>query len=203
MPENGSCYTVGHSTHAAETFLELLEKHGIEVVVDVRSAPYSRMAPQFNREPLMHLLKQEGRKYIYLGDLLGARHEEPALLFDDGLVDFEAVRQTESFQEGIERVRNGLAKGYAIALMCSEKEPFDCHRFVLVARELSLRGVEVTHILPEGTVTQEALEERLFAKYKRQRHNLLTSEEEALAEVYRLRNRDIAYNAHTKEGDAL
>ncbi len=203
MAEYGGCYTVGHSTHSIEDFVALLQRYGIDAVVDVRSSPYSRMAPQFNRESLMHQLKREECRYIYLGNMLGARYDDEKLLFSDGLVDFEAVRRTERFQEGVVRVRNGLAKGYTIALMCSEKEPFDCHRFVLVARELSLQGVEVTHILPEITLSQKELEERLFSKYKRSRYNLLTSEDEALAEVYRLRNRDIAYNAFTKEGDEL
>ena len=195
------CYTVGHSTHPMETFIEMLDAHHVDVVVDVRSLPYSRMAPQYNREQLRYALKDSGKKYIDLGEHLGARYDDPELLFEDGIVDFEAVRATERFREGVERVLDGLRKGYGIALMCSEKEPFDCHRFVLVSRALSLEGVEMRHIVPEGIVTQNALEERLFDKYRLPRHNLLESEEAMLAKVYRLRNRDIAYNARTGTGD--
>ncbi len=202
---NGSrrCFTIGHSIHPMPLFIDLLERHGVDVVVDVRSVPFSRMASHFNRGQIEFFLKEAGKKYIYLGDRLGARHETPDMLFEDGRVDFERVAESASFEEGIQRVMKGIEKGYTIALMCSEKEPFDCHRFVLVSRALSRHGVDVTHILPESTVSQNALEERLFEKYKLPRHNLLMDEEAMLAEVYRLRNRDIAYNAFTKEGDEI
>ena len=184
-------------------FINLLEQHGVDVVVDVRSIPFSRMAPHFNQGQIEFFLKETGKKYIYLGDRLGARHETPEMLFEDGCVDFERVAASGLFKDGIQRVMKGIEKGYVIALMCSEKEPFDCHRFVLVSRSLSRLGVDVAHILPEGTFSQKALEERLFEKYKLPRHNLLMDEEAMLAEVYRLRNRDIAYNAFTKEGDEI
>ena len=95
----------------------------------------------------------------------------------------------------------GMGKGYRIALMCSEKDPFDCHRFVLVSRALAERGVTVEHILPDGLVTQKALEDRLLEHYGLPPGDLFHSRDENLATAYRLRNRDIAYNAHTKEGD--
>ncbi len=197
------CFTIGHSTHTMSCFIDLLEQNGVDVVVDVRSTPFSRIAPHFNRGQIEFFLKDAGKKYIYLGDRLGARYEAPEMLFEDGCVDFERVAAGTLFKEGIQRVVKGIEKGYTIALMCSEKEPFDCHRFVLVSRSLSRLGVDVTHILPEGTLSQEALEERLFEKYKLPRHNLLMSEEEMIAEAYRLRNRNIAYNAFTKEGDEI
>jgi len=196
------CFTIGHSTHAMPAFIGLLERHGVDVVVDVRSVPFSRMAPHFNRGQIEFFLKDRGKKYIYLGDRLGARHETPELLFADGCVDFEKVAASAAFEEGICRVVKGIEKGYGVALMCSEKEPFDCHRFVLVSRALSRRGIDVEHILPDGSVSQKDLEERLFEKYRLPRHNLLMDEAQMLSEVYRLRNRDIAYNALTKTGDA-
>lgn len=201
MSDRLQCRTIGHSTHTIERFIDLLKQNGVDCIVDVRSSPYSRFADQFNREMLQAALKLSGIAYLYMGDALGARYEEPELLFEDGKVDFEAVRRTQTFREGLQRLLDGMEKGYAIALMCSEKEPFDCHRFVLVSKALTDRGVSVSHILPDKTVDHHELEERLFVKYKIQRHDLFNSEKENLEKVYRLRNKDIAYNAVTKEGD--
>lgn len=198
---NMTCHTVGHSTHSIDVFIALLQSNGINCIVDVRSSPYSRFADQFNRESLSAILKQNDILYLYMGESLGARYEEKELLFPDGKVDFEAVKKTPMFQDGLQRLLDGMEKGYAIALMCSEKEPFDCHRFVLVSKALTDRGVSVSHILPDKTVDHHELEERLFVKYKIQRHDLFNSEKENLEKVYRLRNKDIAYNAVTKEGD--
>ena len=203
MADGRVCYTIGHSTHDIETFLGLLESHRIDALVDVRSVPYSRFASHFNKEPLTHLLKAAGVAYLYFGDSLGARYDAPSLLHENGCVDFSKVMRTQTFIRAIVRIENGLAQGRRIALMCSEKEPFDCHRFALVGRALNRRGVEIRHIVPEGLVSQRDLEERLFEKYKLARHNLLQSEEEALEEAYLRRNLDIGYNAITKEGDEI
>jgi uncharacterized protein (DUF488 family) len=195
------CFTVGHSTHDVTMFIDLLRKHDINCIIDVRSSPYSRYANQYNKEVLNHSLKEANIVYLFLGDQLGARYEDKNLLFDDGKVDFKKVAASPTFQEGIQRVKNGMIKGYNIALMCSEKEPFDCHRFALVSKSLVAEGIEVNHITPDSIFTQNDLEERLFKKYKLSRYELFSSPEENLEAAYRLRNQDIAYNAITKEGD--
>lgn len=203
MSDKRHCHTIGHSLHSIDYFLELLDRHDIEVVVDVRSMPFSRMAPQYNEEPFSVFLNRHGKRYMNFGHMLGARYTQPELLFEDGRVDFEKVRASDLFRKGIERILDGIDKGYGIALMCSEKEPFDCHRFVLVSRALTLECVEVSHIVPEGIVTQKELEARLFEKYKLPRETLFESREEMLARAYEWRNRDIAYNALTGTGDDL
>lgn len=195
------CHTIGHSVYPIDEFIALLRKNGINCIVDVRSSPYSRFASQYNREILNDELKKAGILYLFMGDSLGARYEDPSLLHEDGKVDFDRVRSTETFKTGIGRVIDGLQKGFSISLMCSEKEPFDCHRFVLVSKALQDAGVEVWHITPDDLIPNGELEERLFKKYKLSRHDLFGSEEENVAEVYRRRNLDIAYNAKTKEGD--
>ena len=63
-------FTVGHSTHSIQDFMKLLKSRGITAIADVRSAPYSRFQPQFNREVLTKSLKDSGIEYVFLGDLI-------------------------------------------------------------------------------------------------------------------------------------
>jgi len=176
--------------------------------VDVRSAPYSRRNPRFNRETIKRFLSSCGITYVFMGDLLGARYSGTALFFEGTrMVDFSKVRATGSFKRGIDRLCDGIAGGHRIALMCAEKDPFDCHRFVLVSPALAQRGIEVTHILADGSLVPNAvLEDRLLEKYSIRYHQKPLFEtprtrEQALAVAYERRNRDIGY-VH-EEGPAL
>jgi len=141
-------YTIGHSTHTIEAFVKLLRQHAVEAVADVRSSPFSRHSPQFNRDALEHELRLYGIKYVFLGQELGARPADPSC-YDGGRVSFERLARTERFQTGLERVLRGSEK-YRIALMCAEKEPLECHRTILVARSLVAQGASVQHILADG-----------------------------------------------------
>lgn len=194
-------YSIGYSDYSFDKFLVLLNKFTIDRIIDVRSAPYSKRTPQFNRELLKVDLKERDIEYVYLGDKVGGRCSDPKVLFEDGQVDFEKVRETEVFKQGLEEII-ALAQGKGcVALMCAEKDPFNCHRFVLISRALSLHGAEVRHILEDGSyVSNEELEERLLKKYKcdYSQINLFErsmTKEDALAQAYRLRNKDIGYNS--------
>lgn len=127
-------FTIGHSTHPIEEFIALLRCHDITAVCDVRSAPYSRFNPQFRREALAASLKDADIAYVYLGRELGARIEDPALL-EDGRVSFAKVARSDLFCAGMERVREGM-RAYRVALMCAERDPIQCHRMILVTRNL-------------------------------------------------------------------
>ena len=98
--------TVGHSTHPLAVFLDLLRQHGVTALADVRSSPYSRMNPQYNRESLAAALKDEGIKYVFLGKELGARSDDPAC-YQNGRVQYQRLAQTSLFKSGIERVLQG------------------------------------------------------------------------------------------------
>ncbi len=193
-------YTVGHSDHEIGYFVELLKKHNIGTIADVRSMPRSKFAPQYNKEALKQYLEQNEISYIYLGDLLGARHEDRGLLFSGGKVDFKKVQQTKFFQDGIVRLNEEAEKGANISLMCSEKEAFDCHRFGLVGEYLTKNSVEVNHIYPDKVVSQKDLEVKMLKKYKkrlpgRDLFYLDVTEESQLKWAYKLRNKDIAFRA--------
>ena len=200
--------TIGHSVYEMSDFIALLQDNNIDTIVDVRSIPYSKFASQYNRESLKYYLKQSNIYYIFMGDLLGARYEDKSLLFDDGKVNFKKVQETKFFQDGINRLEKGVSKGYNIALMCSEKEAFDCHRFALISEFLSKIGFTIKHIYPDKVLTQADLEERLLKKYSKKLpqadlFNPQVTEELRLKKAYELRNKDIAYNAFTKEGDEI
>ena len=141
--------TIGHSNHPLEAFLALLARHRVTAVADVRSAPYSRFNPHFNRDSLVVVLKAREIEYVYLGRELGGRSSDPAC-YEDGHIRYDRVARTDRFRDGLKRVIRGAAK-HRIALMCAEKEPLDCHRTILVARALVEDcGAAVTHILADG-----------------------------------------------------
>src|SRR5215475_3029226 len=106
---NETLYTIGHSNRSLEEFLEALKAHGITAIADVRSQPYSRMNPQFDREALSASLKAEGIAYVFLGKELGARSPDSSA-YEDGKVQFERLARASIFQEGLDRVRQGMAQ---------------------------------------------------------------------------------------------
>ena len=159
-------HTVGHSNHPIERFIALLQPHGITAVADVRSTPYSRFNPQFRREKLQAALDDVGIQYMFLGEELGARSQDPACYDADGRVSYARLAATDLFRQGIERLKAGTAE-HRISLMCAEREPLECHRTILVARELVREGVAVTHILADGSLeSHEHAMERLAVKLK-------------------------------------
>ena len=125
-------FTIGHSNQSQEEFLAMLRRYGVDCVVDVRSVPASKYSPQFNMEVLRRFLKQNGVEYLHFGREFGARRTD--CINEDGQGDFEKAVTTADFLSGVERVKKGADKGYHIALMCSEANPLECHRFSLVAR---------------------------------------------------------------------
>jgi uncharacterized protein (DUF488 family) len=191
-------YTIGHSTHELARFLELLRRCDIEAVADVRSSPYSQWMPQFNREPFGDKLGEAGIQYVFLGDELGARRDEPAC-YVDGQARYEKIAELPAFIEGVKRVQQGAAK-MRVALMCAEKDPTECHRAVLVGRVLVDKGLSVRHILSDGAVEEHvALEQRLLAMFGLASNDLFQKAEDMLAQAYERRGRQIAYKRGMEE----
>src|SRR6188768_4213748 len=118
MPES-IIFTVGHSNHPLEFFLELIKSHSISCLVDVRSVAASSYNPQYNKEFFSNTLKQNGIRYLHFAEEFGARHTDPDLLDADGKVNFELVRKSWNFKKGVERLCEEIEKGFTIALMCS------------------------------------------------------------------------------------
>jgi uncharacterized protein (DUF488 family) len=147
-------WTLGHSRHDMSALVDLLRRHRIEVVADIRSHPSSRYNPQFNRERLRSSLVAAQIEYVFLGRELGGRPPEPEFYDAKGHVLYSAVAKSDRFASGIERLLTGAAT-YRVAILCSEQNPGHCHRRLLVGRVLTDRGVTVRHIRGDGSVISE------------------------------------------------
>jgi uncharacterized protein (DUF488 family) len=144
-------FTVGHSNHSPGHFLDLLREHAVEVLADVRSAPYSRYASQFNHGAVRELVTGAGVRYLFLGKELGGRPEGREFYDEEDRVDYSRVAGAEFFQRGLAQVERAI-EGARVAIMCSEECPAGCHRHLLIARVLAERGVEIRNIRGDGRV---------------------------------------------------
>jgi uncharacterized protein (DUF488 family) len=154
MHEARPIWSIGHSNHEMATMLELLRTAQIDVVADLRSQPFSRFKPHFNRRPFQKTLKESGFDYVFLGDELGGRPPEQEFFDDDGHVLYGEVARTPRFLEGLDRLLRG-AERFRVAMLCSEEDPSNCHRRLLVTRVLTERGVPVSHIRGDGSTISE------------------------------------------------
>jgi uncharacterized protein (DUF488 family) len=185
--------TIGHSTTSIEAFIGLLQMHGVTAVADVRSSPFSRYSPQFNREMLTASLADAGIRYVFLGKELGARSDDPTC-YAGNKVQYEKLAATANFRSGLVRVEQG-ARLFRLALTCAEKEPLECHRTILVARELIARGHEIAHIHADGTLEPHAdAMRRLCEQLGLSAHDMFRSYEETLDEAYSRQSEKIAYD---------
>jgi uncharacterized protein (DUF488 family) len=154
-------FTIGHSDNPIEWFIDLLRMHRVTALADVRSSPFSRFNPQFNRDQLKTVLHTARIYYVPLGDELGARRNEPDC-YIERKARYDLIAKMALFQEGLKRVRQGAGK-HRIALMCAEKDPITCHRTILVCRHLRPFGIPISHILQNGELeTTGAMEHRLL-----------------------------------------
>jgi len=165
-PDQPTIYTIGHGNTSVDQFIALLhDQFGIiTVLVDVRSMPYSRYIPDFNREHLPHHLAKIGIKYSFAGDQLGGRPDDPTCYKNgevpDGkiaknrylkLVDYDEVAKRDFYQSGLHRLLT-LAQSQTVVIMCSEENPDHCHRSHLITKSLLISGIPVKHIRHDGQI---------------------------------------------------
>jgi len=185
-------FTIGHSDHRLSEFLSLLNRHGIDTIADVRSQPYSKFHPQFNRETLAGALKRVGVEYAFLGRELGARRSEPES-YRDGQARYELIQRLPAFQSGLVWIREH-ASSRRIALLCAEKDPLTCHRTILVCRHLRSSSLSINHVLEDGTVeTTEQAESRLLDLVGLPPAHLFCSKADLTEQAYDLQAQRIAY----------
>jgi uncharacterized protein (DUF488 family) len=187
-------FTIGYSPHLPESFLHILRKYKITAVADVRSLPYSQFKSEFNKEKIAEFLKRNGIAYVFLGDVCGARVEDPSCCVN-GKVDFTLVSENPRFKEGLKRIISGMEK-YRVALMCAEKDPITCHRAILICRNLASRGITIKHILSNGRAEEnKESEQRLLQLFNLNNPDMFRSEEQRLDDAYLLQGKKIAHEA--------
>lgn len=147
--------TIGHSNHSAEHFRELLLRHGVEVLVDVRSWPHSRYVEWADRSQIAGVARLAGARYLFLGAELGGRPDAPEFYDSEGHVLYGKVAKSEAFRAGIARLRRGV-ESYRVAVMCSEEDPTSCHRRLLVAKVLLEEGWTIGHVRGDGRCELES-----------------------------------------------
>lgn len=188
-------FSIGHSTQPYAAFRDLIVQHGVTAIADVRSVPFSRHTPQFNQSPLKAQLNSDGIAYVYLGDVLGGRPNDQNLT-TDGVADYAKMANSLSFEKGLDRVIIG-SSSYTIALMCSERDPIDCHRCLLVGRALHVRGLSVFHILSNGDAQSQVEIEGKLIRLARQnpaQSDFFASDQDLLNRAYELHARRVAFS---------
>ena len=189
--------TIGYAGFPdVKDFLLTLKKNEIQILIDVRSTPYSAYFESYNKDNLSLFLRAHDIYYANFARQFGARQDNRSF-YKNGRLDFESFSQSDQFLEGVSKVEESNA---VIVFMCAEKKPSECHRAILVARAFSDRGHEITHILPDNeSLSQHDIEEELLSKYfpNRDQGSLFDSgdlsEKEYIAAAYRHRNDEIGF----------
>lgn len=139
-------YSIGHGSKKIEDFIKELNSFNINYLIDVRSSPYSKFNPQFNRELLKQELSNAGVTYVYLGDTLGGLPSDRSC-YVDGKVEYNLIKEKEFFKEGLQRLITANEKNLNVAVMCSESKPEKCHRSKLIGQALLKHNISMIHIL--------------------------------------------------------
>ncbi len=185
--------TIGHSRHSWDRFAALLADAGVEAIADIRSVPRSRFSPHFNKNELAARLSARNAAYIFLGNALGGRPQAPDV-YTDGVADYEKMAASPEFRLGLARLEEEAAR-QSLAVMCSEADPLECHRFLLVGRALAEAGIDVAHILRTGEIiAHKQAEDRLLdLEHLAEEGLLLRSRDDRLSQAYKSRSRKFAY----------
>lgn len=154
MAVTGRLFTIGHSNHAMERFLALLKQHAVTTLVDVRSSPSSQYATHFDSLVLQSAVEGAGIRYVFLGRELGGRPAGEEFYDEEGYVRYDQLARRPEFLAGIRRLESESGV-HRLAIMCSEENPAECHRRLLIGRVLMERGIGVDHIRGDGRVQSE------------------------------------------------
>lgn len=174
--------------------------HSINCIVDVRSTPYSHYNTQFNRDFLASELRNANIEYIYLGHQLGARTGD-AHCYNGNSVNFEYLAKTEQFHIGLEHLTD-ISMKYRVALMCAEKDPIECHRFILICRNLKNSGLHIKHILSDGGIEDNSDTERRLVRMLKIEPTLFDptkTQGELIDQAYEQQANNISYDSTVQE----
>lgn len=199
-------YTIGHSQHNVDYFIDMLKTYNINYLIDVRSMPFSQYASSYNKDILKATLIPCNINYAFMGEYFGARPKNTNLYSEKGYLDFNKMKNSNTFLRGMENVLKGIEQGNRIAFMCTEKDPIECHRAILVGNAFYEQGIDVEHILANNTLQNHSvLNKRLVDIYFPDRNQLSLfdnenlSDKECLIEAYKKQNEKIGYQATEDE----
>jgi uncharacterized protein (DUF488 family) len=194
-------YTIGCSNHTSEDFLSIVVNYNIDTIVDVRSTPFSRHTPQFNQDNLKKALSSRRIHYLDFSKEFGARRKEKEV-YSSGIVDFNKVRTLDVFLRGINRIEEGIRKNHRIALLCTEKEPINCHRSLLVSRALmDTLKINIEHILFDGTIIEHHNFEKKMLKLSGLETDMFTTDTQKLInDAYEIFSKKVAYKEEHIDG---
>ena len=147
-------YTIGYGTRDLDAILQVLKKYQIKYLVDIRTNPYSRYKPEFNKQSLKNFLEAQGIHYLFMGDALGGQPKNIDC-YRDGKVDYEKVAEQPFYLKGINRLAEASRLEHNVVLMCSEEKPENCHRTKLIGKTLLSLGIEVLHIDQEDELLSQ------------------------------------------------
>jgi len=185
-------FTIGYSDHSLESFVAILKKHRISAIADVRSIPYSKFNPGFNQDTLSRYLKVNNIAYVFLGHQCGARFDDPSC-YKNGKADYRLISKHPRFKDGLDRIRRGAIK-YKVALMCAEKDPINCHRMILVCRNLKDDQIRIKHILDINRVEDQfESEKRLLKVFKLDQPELFRDQNDLIEKAYDKQSEKIAF----------
>lgn len=149
-------YSIGHGQKSLDEFYEELISFGIQYVIDVRSSPFSKWAPQFNQREIANYLKSKGLVYAYMGNVIGGRPVNDFCYDEKGHFDYEKMAKEPSFKDGLLRLVTANERQFIVAVMCSESDPSQCHRSKLIGRELYENyHINMKHIVAPGGFIDE------------------------------------------------
>lgn len=185
-------YTIGYRAFDIAAFLSALKEHHVDILIDVRSKPFCRHHPCYNKPALEESMKAAGIDYQNYIREFGGRQEDIRFYDDNGMMDYEVFAASEQFMSGVVKVRHDMSCGKTIAFMCAEEDPLECHRALLVARAFDELGCTVIHLLPEHqTKTQRELEEELLNRIPESMRSSVSGDTDKRRLAYRLQNQAI------------
>ena len=156
--KNNTLYSIGHGHKTVEEFIDELQSFSIQFLVDVRTSPYSKWAPHFNRGIIEHWLSQAGIKYGYMGDIIGGKPKNDSCYDDEGYFDYHKMAEIPRFKEGLNRLVVANNKHFIVGIMCTETDPTQCHRSKLIGRELYFNHeINMSHIITIGKSVKQSV----------------------------------------------
>lgn len=193
-------FTIGYTSFKKEVFLEVLKFYEITCLIDVRTTPIaSEFYKFYSKNELEPFLKENGIIYRNYSKEFGARQENKAFYNSCGCLDFEKFVKSNQFIDGVEKIEKGIQMGYKFVLMCAEKDPVNCHRSIMITRELSKIGFDVKHIMADKSIkSQRYIDTRLLEIYKI-KPDFFKTEDEQILEAYQKRNKEIGFRGKDEE----